>query len=188
GIFDGDGEPLDLSGDLVVIDLSAQWAAATMPLAALSAVAAAQRVAGRGALGYLVLDEAWALLADPPAVRWLQGSWKLARARGLSHVLVIHRFSDARAAGDRDSAQRERAHGLLRECETSWLFRQPPDEATEIARALGLSPGEVRCLAGLGRGAALVRYGPHRSVVRVVPSVRDSSFIDTDAAMRGEPQ
>jgi type IV secretory pathway VirB4 component len=185
GLFDGDGDPLVLATPVVALDLSAQWSQSTLAVAALSAVAAAQRVAAAaGELGYLVLDEAWALLGDPHATRWLQGSWKLARARGLSHVVVLHRFSDVAAAGDEGSAQRERAKGLLRECETAWLFRQPPDESREMAVALGLHALEERYLRALPRGSALVRYGPHRSIVRVSPDARDATFTDTDAAMR----
>jgi hypothetical protein len=131
-----------------------------------------------------VLDEAWALMSDPSALRWLQGSWKLARAKGLSHVLVLHRWTDVAAVGDSGSAHRERAVGLLRECETAWLFRQPPDEAREMAVALGLHRREERYLAALPKGAALVRYGPHRSIVRFRPDRRDVTFIDTDRAMR----
>ena len=185
GLFDGPGQPLALAGTLVVLDLSAQWSSHALSLSALSAVAAAQQVvAGTGELGYLVLDEAWTLLADPHALRWLQGSWKLARSRGLCHVLVLHRWSDVAAAGDAGSAQRERARGLLRECETAFLFRQPPDEAREMAVALGLHPLEERYLTSLPKGAALVRYGPHRSLVRVMPDERDGQVIDTDGAMR----
>lgn len=185
GLFDGPGEPLSFRGQLVVLDLSAQWSSNSLAVAALSAVAAAQQVvAVPGELGYLVLDEAWALLADPHALRWLQGSWKLARARGLCHVLVLHRWTDVAAAGDAGSAQRERAQGLLRECETALLFRQPPDEAREMAVALGLHPREEQYLTSLPKGAALVRYGSHRSVVRVLPDERDRRLIDTDGAMR----
>jgi type IV secretory pathway VirB4 component len=185
GLFDGDNEPLVFSGDLVVLDLSSQWSSSSLPVAVLSAVAAAQQVVGqRGELGYLVLDEAWALLSDVDALRWLQGSWKLARARGLAHVLVLHRWSDVATAGDAGSAQRERAQGLLRECETAWLFRQPPDEAREMSLALGLSSREERYLTSLPKGVALVRYGAHRSIVRVRPDDNDVRFIDTDAAMR----
>lgn len=80
GLFDGPGQPMRFSGSLVVLDLSAQWSSNSFSVAALSAVAAAQQVvAGDEALGYLVLDEAWALLSDAHALRWLQGSWKLAR-------------------------------------------------------------------------------------------------------------
>ena len=185
GLFDGEGDPLVFEGRLVVLDLSAQWSSESMPVAAQSAVGAAQQVVARdGSLGYLVLDEAWALLSDSNALRWLQGSWKLARSRGLSHVLVLHRWSDVAAAGNEGSAQRERAQGLLRECETSWLFRQPADEAREMAVALGLHVREEQYLVALPKGAALVRYGAHRSIVRFVPDQRDVTFIDTDAAMR----
>ena len=185
GLFDGPGEPLVFDGALIVLDLSAQWSSNSLAVAALSAVAAAQQVAaGEDELGYLVLDEAWALLSDPHALRWLQGSWKLARSRGLCHVLVLHRWTDVDASGDEGSAQRERAQGLLRECETTFLLRQPPDEAHEMALAMGLHAREERYLTALPKGAALVRYGAHRSIVRVVPDARDRLFIDTDAAMR----
>jgi type IV secretory pathway VirB4 component len=186
GLFDGEGDPLVFEGDLVVLDLSAQWSSESLSVAALSAVGAAQQmIAHGGALGYLVLDEAWALLSDSQALRWLQGSWKLARSRGLSHILVLHRWSDVAAVGNEGSAERERAQGLLRECETAWLFRQPADEAREMTLALGLSPREAQYLVALPKGAALVRYGAHRSIVRVTPDRRDVTFIDTDAAMRG---
>ncbi len=184
GLFDGAGPPLALDGPLVVVDLSAQWSSTSLPLAALSVVAAAQRVVGDATTtGYLVLDEAWALLGEPAALSWLRGSWKLARARGLAHLLVVHRFGDVRASGDLGTAQLERARGLLRECETAWLFRQPPDEAAEMRGALGLSALEERYLTSMARGTALVRYGPFRSIVRVTPDERDYAVIATDAAM-----
>lgn len=185
GLFDGEDAPMVFEGNLVVLDLSSQWSSNSFAIAALSAVAAAQQiVAGRDELGYLVLDEAWALLAEPHALRWLQGSWKLARARGVSHVLVLHRWTDVAAAGDVGSAQRERAQGLLRECESALLFRQPVDEAREMSVALGLHPREEQYLSRLPKGVALVRYGPHRSIVRVKPDAKDVAFIDTDSAMR----
>ncbi len=185
GLFDGEGVPVRFEGRLVVIDVSHQWSSDSFGVALLCALAAAQQVvATRDELGYLVLDEAWALLSDDGALRWLRGSWKLARARGLSHVLVLHRWTDVVASGDAGSAQRERARGLLRECETGWFFRQPADESREMAIALGLSALEERYLRDVPRGVALVRYGPHRSIVRVVPDEADARVIDTDAAMR----
>ncbi len=187
GLFDGEGNAMVLEGQFVVVDLSTMWSSSALSIAALSAVGAAQQMVGaeQGGFGYLVLDEAWALLADPHALRWLQGFWKLARSRGISHVLVLHRWTDVGAAGDQGSAQRERAEGLLRECETSWLFRQPPNEAREMAVALGLHEREERYLVSLPKGVALVRYGAHRSIVRINPDGRDVSFVDTDQAMRG---
>jgi type IV secretory pathway VirB4 component len=184
GLFDGEGEALSFDAPLVVLDLSAQWSSQSLAVAALSGVAAGASLASPERPGYLVLDEAWVLLSDPASLAWLRGSWKLARARGVSHVLVLHRFSDVGAAGDAGSATRESARGLLRECETAWLFRQPVDEAREIATALALHAREASYVPALPRGAALVRYGAHRSIVAVRPDARDQRFIDTDAAMR----
>jgi hypothetical protein len=185
GLFDGDGAPLRLGGELAVVDLSAQWSSQSLSVATLSVVAAAQQMVGdESALGYLVIDEAWALMSDSASMRWLHGSWKLARAKGLSHVVVLHRWSDVTRAGNAGSVERDLARGLLRECETAWLFRQPPDEAREMALSLDLHDREVQYLTALPQGAALVRYGAHRSIVRVEPRVSDRRFIDTDAAMR----
>jgi type IV secretory pathway VirB4 component len=183
-LYDGEGEPLGFDEPLVVLDVSQYWGSESISLAALSAVAAAQHLALRTEPGYLVLDEAWALLGDDASLRWLQGSWKLSRARGISHVLVLHRWSDVAAVGSEGSAQRARARGLLRECETAWLFRQPPDEAAEMTAVLGLNEREAHWLPELSRGAALVRYGAARSLVQLAPDERDASFIDSDTAMR----
>jgi len=183
-LYDGEGAPMGFDQPLVVLDVSRYWGSEFMAMAALGAVAAAQQLAAREEPGYLILDEAWALLSDDASLRWLQGSWKLARARGISHVLVLHRWTDVAAVGSLGSAQRARASGLLRECETAWLFRQPPDEAAEMSAVLGLSDYETRVLPELSRGAALVRYGQARSLVHLVPTLRDASFVDSDAAMR----
>ena len=183
-LYDGTGEPVSLDAPLVVLDISHYWGTELMSVAALSAVAAVEQLAQRREPGYLVLDEAWALLGDGASLRWLQGSWKLSRARGISHVLVLHRWSDVAAAGASGSVSHARARGLLRECETAWLFRQPPDEAREMAVVLELTDREEHCLSELSRGAALVRYGGARSLVQLTPGERDRTFVDTDAAMR----
>jgi hypothetical protein len=57
-----------------------------------------------------------------------------------------------------------------------------------MAVALGLHAREEQYLVALPKGVTLVRYGMHRSIVRVVPDHRDTTFIDTDAAMREERQ
>ena len=183
-LYDGPRPPVGFEDPLVVLDVSGYWGTELMGVAALSVVAAAQHLAACEDPGYLVLDEAWALLGDDASLRWLQGSWKLSRARGISHILVLHRWSDVAAVGAMGSAARARAQGLLRESETAWLFRQPPDEAAEMATLLALTPRESRCLPDLTRGLALVRYGNARSVVQLTPDARDGTFVDTDVAMR----
>ena len=92
GLFDGPGVPLSFEGDVNILDLSQHWSGENLALIAISTVAAAQHtLVNRVTPGYLVIDEAWAILRDEGALKWLQGSWKLARSRGVSHVLVLHR-------------------------------------------------------------------------------------------------
>ena len=181
GMFDGPTSPgVHLDGDVVVLDVSGALRAGALPVVLSCAAAAidASRRQPRSARTILVLDEAWSLLANEGAARWLQAGFKLARARGVAHVLVLHRLSDLAAAGPDGSVQSSIAAGLLRDVETSVLFAQPPSEAAALGELLGLTDTELDVVGRLGRGAA-------RSVVRHVVGPGEAGFVDTDAAMRG---
>lgn len=188
GMFDGPTSPgVRLDGDVVVLDVAGAARTGALPIVlscAAAALEASRRAAG-AARTILVLDEAWSLLADEGAARWLQSGFKLARARGVAHVLVLHRLSDLAAAGSDGSVQASIAAGLLRDVETSVLFAQPPSEAEALARLLGLTESERDVVSRLGRGAALWRVGRSRSVVRHVVGPGEAPLVDTDAAMRG---
>jgi type IV secretory pathway VirB4 component len=184
GLFDGAGDAT-LDGELTVLDLSAVWHEDHAPIVALAAMATARRaLSSRGVPGYLVVDEAWALLSDPRVAHWLRGSWKLARATATSHVLVLHRWSDVFATADVGTAQRAQATSILRDCDTVFLFRQDPAERAVLDEVLSLREVEHRAVGALPRGTALVRYGRHRSIVQLTPTAADAAFIDTDHAMR----
>jgi type IV secretory pathway VirB4 component len=188
GMFDGPTSPgVDLDGDVVVLDVSGALRAGALPVVLSCAAAAidASRRQARGARTIVVLDEAWSLLANEGAARWLQAGFKLARARGVAHVLVLHRLSDLAAAGPDGSVQSSIASGLLRDVETAVLFAQPPSEADALASLLGLTSTERDVVGRLGRGAALWRVGAARSIVRHAVGPAELGFVDTDAAMRG---
>ncbi len=131
GMFDGPTtSDLDLSAPLVVLDLSAlytstalgilmacatAWLQAALARASSSARGATVRTGGQI---FLVVDEAWAILSNLGVARWLQSSWKLSRAFGVSNVAVLHRVSDLRSVGASDSEQVALAQGLLADSET----------------------------------------------------------------------
>ena len=118
----------------------------------------------------VVVDEAWAILANLGVARWLQSSWKLSRARGVSNVAVLHRLSDLDTTGAVGSEQVGLAQGLLSDSETRVVYAQPPGEVDRAAPLLGLSSTEAelvpaaptRCGAVEGRRPVLL--GPASAV------------------------
>ncbi len=195
GMFDGPTTPgLDLSAPLVVLDLSALYSSAALGVlmacatawlqAALARTAASGGAApsGRGRF-FLVVDEAWAILSNLGVARWLQSSWKLSRAFGVSNVAVLHRVSDLRSVGASDSEQVALAQGLLSDSETRVVYAQSPGELEAAAELLSLSETETDLLPQLRRGIALWKVGQRSFLVQHRLSATERSIVDTDAAM-----
>jgi type IV secretory pathway VirB4 component len=192
GMFDGPTTTgLDLDGSLVVLDLSALYnspalgvlmACATAWLQATLARDAARSSGARGHV-IVVVDEAWAILANLGVARWLQASWKLSRAYGVANVAVLHRLSDLHAVGAAGTEQVGLAHGLLADSETRVIYAQPPGEVQSAADLLSLSPTEVELLPQLRRGVALWKVGLRSFLVQHVVGASEQALVDTDAAM-----
>jgi hypothetical protein len=195
GMFDGQTTTgIDLSASLVVLDLSALYssaalgvlmACATAWLQAALARAAAQ--GGRSGRFFLVVDEAWAILSNLGVARWLQSSWKLSRAFGISNVAVLHRVSDLRSVGASDSEQVALAEGLLADSEIRVVYAQSPGELATASELLSLSATETELLPQLRRGVGLWKVGPRSFLVQHRLSPLEQAIVDTDAAMSGRP-
>lgn len=188
GMFDGPTTPgLDLAGALVVLDLSAVYASSALGVLMTCATAWLQAAlgSGDGQRRIVVVDEAWAILANLAVSRWLRSSWKLSRAFGVANVAVLHRLSDLASAGNEGSEQVGLAQGLLSDSETRVIYGQPPGEIGLAADMLGLSETEAAIVGRLGRGVALWKVGQRSFLVehRVGPAER--RIVDTDQAMSG---
>jgi hypothetical protein len=202
GMFDGPTTPgLDLSAPLVVLDLSALYTSAALGVLMACATAwlqaALARTAGAGGGGsggargtgaaggrfFLVVDEAWAILSNLGVARWLQSSWKLSRAFGVSNVAVLHRVSDLRSVGASDSEQVALAQGLLSDSETRVVYAQSPGEIEAASELLSLSDTESDLLPQLRRGIALWKVGQRSFLVQHRLSALERRIVDTDAAM-----
>jgi type IV secretory pathway VirB4 component len=189
GMFDGETTTgLDLSGPLVVLDLSALYASPALGVLMACATAwlqaALSRDEGRGG-SFLVVDEAWAILANLGVARWLQASWKLSRAHGVANVAVLHRVSDLSSVGAAGSEQVGLAQGLLSDSESLVVYAQPPGEASRAAELLALSGTEVELVPRLQRGVALWKVGRRSFLVRHVVGTAEHALVDTDSAMVG---
>jgi hypothetical protein len=198
GMFDGPTTPgLDLSAPLVVLDLSALYTSAALGVLMACATAWLQSAlartaglgagaSGTGAAGgrfFLVVDEAWAILSNLGVARWLQSSWKLSRAFGVSNVAVLHRVSDLRSVGASDSEQVALAQGLLSDSETRVVYAQSPGELEAASELLSLSDTESELLPQLRRGIALWKVGQRSFLVQHRLSALEPYIVDTDAAM-----
>jgi hypothetical protein len=195
GMFDGPTTAgLDLSSPLVVLDLSALYSSTALGVLMACATAWLQAGLARTAAGaggslstggrfFLVVDEAWAILSNLGVARWLQSSWKLSRAFGVSNVAVLHRVSDLRSVGASDSEQVALAQGLLSDSETRVVYAQSPGELEAAADLLSLSATETDLLPQLRRGIALWKVGQRSFLVQHRLSAMERSIVDTDAAM-----
>jgi hypothetical protein len=195
GMFDGPTTPgLDLSAPLVVLDLSALYSSAALGVLMACATAWLQAALARTAASggvtpsargrfFLVVDEAWAILSNLGVARWLQSSWKLSRAFGVSNVAVLHRVSDLRSVGASDSEQVALAQGLLSDSETRVVYAQSPGELEAAGELLSLSATEADLLPQLRRGVALWKVGQRSFLVQHRLSAAERWIVDTDAAM-----
>ena len=190
GMFDAPTTPgLDLSAPLVVLDLSALYSSAALGVLMACATAWLQAALARtsvaGGRFFLVVDEAWAILSNLGVARWLQSSWKLSRALGVSNVAVLHRVSDLRSVGASDSEQVALAQGLLADSETRVVYAQSPGEIEAAAELLSLSSTETDLLPQLRRGIALWKVGQRSFLVQHRLSATERRIVDTDGAMSG---
>ena len=190
GMFDGPtSKGIRLDAPLVVLDLSAVYHSAALGILMTCATAWLQAGLGGTAIGnegvVVVVDEAWAILANLGVARWLQSSWKLSRARGVSNVAVLHRLSDLDTTGGVGSEQVGLAQGLLADSETRVVYAQPPGELDRAGTLLGLSSTEAEIVPQLRRGVALWKVGGRSFLVQHRLSPLELDIIDTDARMDG---
>ena len=191
GMFDGPTSAgLDLSAPLVVLDLSALYQSTALGVLMACATAWLQahlaRTASSGVGGmqtFVVVDEAWALMSNLGVARWLQASWKLSRAFGVSNVAILHRVSDLHSVGASDSEQVALAKGLLADSETRVVYAQSPGELAVASDLLSLSSTEADLLPQLRRGVALWKVGQGSFLVQHRLSTLERALVNTDGAM-----
>lgn len=187
GMFDGPTTAaVDLAGAMVILDLSALYhsdALGVLMTCAASWLQSALQSAESEAPVILVVDEAWAVLSDLAVARWLQSSWKLSRAWGVSNVAVLHRVSDLHGAGGAGSEQVALSQGLLADSETRVVYAQAPGELDAAGSLLGLTDTELALVPRLGRGVGLWKVGARSFLVRHLLSPDEAAIVDTDRRM-----
>lgn len=185
GIFEGATTERSLfERSTTVLDLSALFRTQALGPLLVCATVALQRIWQTASLHptLFVVDEAWAVLANSYAARFLQSSWKLARANGVANIAVVHRVSDLATGDDAGSVVAKLGVGLLADCETVVCFAQNESEHELAGSVLGIGE-KAHSLAGLPRGVAMWRVGNRLFLVEHCLSTAERDFVDTDAKM-----
>lgn len=185
GMFDGPtSRGLDLDASLVVLDLSAVYGSPALGILMTCATAFLRgAIEEDGERRIVVVDEAWAILANLAVARWLRSSWKLSRAHGVANVAVLHRLSDLAVAGPAGSEQVGLASGLLSDSQTRVIFGQPSGEVEAARDLLGVTETEADLLPRLRRGVALWKVGARSFLVEHRLAHGERELVDTDQRM-----
>jgi hypothetical protein len=130
-----------------------------------------------------VNDEGWRVLSVPGQAAQYQSDFKLQRASGVVNVVVMHRFSDLRAAGDEGSRATKLAEGLLSDTDTVIVYRQDEAEMDDVCRRLHLTESEATVVEALEPGQALWIVGKWRGLIHHLRSPTEVALSDTDEAM-----
>jgi type IV secretory pathway VirB4 component len=195
GMFDGPTTPsLDLDGRLVVLDLSAvkDSPAVGILMACASGWLASrlEQLGGRRDPGRLIslADEAWKILEHEGLAMWFRQNFKLARQYGVMNIVVAHKVTDLSSAHDHGTATQAAAQGLITDCATRIIYRQPAGDIPSAIDLLGLSDREAQIVTQLGKGQALWQVGERSFIVQHQRSRTERALTDTDQGMHADRQ
>ena len=179
----------DLTAQVIVVDVSDFYRSDALSVLLISLFGALQRVVMQSSVPTIfVIDEAWAVLANPFAASFMQSFFKLARSLGVANVLVAHRPSDITGEfGDPRAGMTSSGtslSGLFSDCETVVTHALSAREAMLAQQLFGFNDRLCGLLTGLGRNVALWSVANRVALVRHYLTDQEMSFVDTDARMR----
>ncbi|MGP5386935.1 ATP-binding protein [Brachybacterium tyrofermentans] len=187
GLFDGPStERFDPTLPMVTLDLSRVTENSTLISVLMTCSSAWMESAlldPAGGQRWCVYDEAWRLMGEPALLKRMDAHWRLARAYGISNMLIFHKLTDLENVGDVGSAQRSLANSLLANAETRIVYRQESDQLGVTAKTLGLTGTEQSLLPTLGTGQGLWRIKERSFVVQHQLHPSELSMFDTTARM-----
>lgn len=187
GLFDGPStERFDPTLPMVTLDLSRVTENSTLVSVLMTCSSAWMESAlldPAGGQRWCVYDEAWRLMGEPALLKRMDAHWRLARAYGISNMLIFHKLTDLENVGDVGSAQRSLASSLLANAETRIVYRQESDQLGVTAKTLGLTGTEQSLLPTLGTGQGLWRIKERSFVVQHQLHPSELSMFDTTARM-----
>ncbi|MDE3721436.1 DUF87 domain-containing protein [Nocardiopsis sp. N85] len=132
----------------------------------------------------VVVDEAWLLLQDPAAARYLARLAKAGRKHWVGLTLITQDVGDVLGT--------EFGRVVVANAATQVLLKQAPQNLDQVAETFHLSAGETHLVGTAPRGSALLVSGHQRVGFHPVASAEEHRLITSDpaelAAMKAQEQ
>ncbi|MEV2279471.1 ATP-binding protein, partial [Nocardiopsis sp. NPDC049922] len=130
----------------------------------------------------VVVDEAWLLLQDPAAARYLARLAKAGRKHWAGLTLITQDVGDVLGT--------ELGRVVVANAATQILLKQAPQNLDQVAQTFHLSAGEAHLVATAARGSAMLVAGHQRVGFHPLASPAEHRLITSDpaelAAIRSE--
>ena len=121
---------------------------------------------------WVLVDEAWMLLAYPEAVDFLNTMARRARKRNVSLTVVSQKFQDF--------YENKSVQAVLTSAETKLFLAQDKSEIQYLQEVFKLSEGEANFLITCTRGEGLIKIGYSSAVIAIKPTQREFEFVETN--------
>lgn len=174
-LFEG-GSTAQVGGHLTVVSLK-EVPEEVRPVGVLLALDAIWRhvtAPGPARPRMVVVDEAWLLLQDPAAARYLARWSKAGRKHWCGLTLVTQDVGDVLST--------ELGRVVIANAATQVLLKQAPQNLDAVAEAFHLSAGETHLVGTAPRGSALLVAGHQRVGFHPLASAHEHALITSDPA------
>ncbi|MDT0304321.1 VirB4 family type IV secretion system protein [Streptomonospora wellingtoniae] len=127
----------------------------------------------------VTVDEAWLLLQNPVAAKYLQRMAKAARKHAAGLTLITQDVGDVLAT--------DMGRAVAANAATQVLLRQAPQNLDAVTSAFQLSHGERQIVAAAPRGDALLLAGHQRVGVHALAAPHEDALITTSPEFTAAP-
>lgn len=134
---------------------------------------------------YLVREEGWRDMASLSALQTLQQWLKLSRHYGIANIIILHKFSDFDAVGDKDSVERALAYSIAADIENKFIFRVNAQEQDNLVDRLKMPPAHAAAARSLKSGNFIAYVGMYSYTVDAFETSTEweKELFKTDDAM-----
>lgn len=132
----------------------------------------------------VVYEEGWDAVTNRADLQRMVENWKLARDYGIFNILIMHKVTDLKMAGDSGSQMAAMAQSLLADADIKVIYRQDPAALRATTAQLELNEKERTLLPSLSKGTGLWRINQKTFRIHNTRTKPEIELFDTDKKLR----